>query len=275
MFGSSRGRNAQSERPPEKKAMSEVAKPTRVLALHAHPDDIELQCAGTLLLLKRAGCEITVATMTGGDKGSAELGPDEISAIRRGEAARSAALLGAEYLCLGFRDLEICFDNESRRVVIETVRKTRPDLVLTAPPVDYMADHEETGRLVRDACFTAAVPNYKTRQWDPAPATDHIPHLYYVDPIGGIGYYGESIEPQFIVDVSEVFDRKLEMLACHASQREWLRRQHGIDEYLDSCRRFSAERGRTIGVAQGEGFRQHLGHPYPGDNLLLRLLETR
>lgn len=254
--------------------MSNRSKPLRVLALHAHPDDIELQCAGTLLLLKRRECEILVATMTAGDKGSAELAQEEIAAIRRSEAAKSAELLGAAYLCLGFRDLEICFDNESRRIVIEMIRKTRPDLVLTAPPVDYMADHEITSALVRDACFTAAVPNYKTHQWDPAPPTSHIPHLYYVDPMGGVGYYGESIEPQMVMDVSEVFERKLEMLACHASQREWLRRQHGIDEYLDGCRRFGAERGSLIGVKYGEGFRQHAGHPFPNENLLLQLIQS-
>ncbi len=253
--------------------MSGNVKPCRVLALHAHPDDIELQCAGTLLLLKERGCEISIVTMTAGDKGSAERSSEEISAIRKAEAAKSATLLGASYTCLGFRDLEICFDNESRRKVIEAIRRARPDLVITAPPVDYMADHEETSKLVRDACFTAMVPLYLTRQWDPAPATDHIPHLYYVDPIGGVGYYGESIEPQMVIDVSASFEKKLEMLACHASQREWLRRQHGIDEYIDGCRRFSAERGMLIGVEYGEGFRQHAGHPFPSDNLLLELIE--
>lgn len=247
-------------------------RPLRVLALHSHPDDIEFQCAGTLLLLKRAGCEIVVATMTAGDKGSAELGPEEIAAVRKSEAAKSAGLLGAEYVCMGFRDLEICFDNESRRVVIEAVRKARPDVVITAPPVDYMPDHEETSRLVRDACFTAAVPNYKTRQWDPAPALGHIPALYYCDPIEGTGWYGEAVEPHFVVDVSDVFERKLEMLACHASQREWLRRQHGMDEYLEGCRRFGKNRGQGIGAEYGEGFRQHTGHPYPHENLLLKAL---
>ncbi|MGC1274744.1 MAG: PIG-L family deacetylase [Planctomycetaceae bacterium] len=252
--------------------MSEHAKLPRILALHTHPDDIELQCAGVLLLLKQQDCDIVVATMTAGDKGSDQLSGEEIAAVRRAEAARSADLLGAEYVCLGFRDLEICFDNESRRIVIETIRKARPDVVLTAPPVDYMADHEETSRLVRDACFSAAVPNYATRQWDPAPPLDHIPHLYYVDPIGGIDYYGQLLEPQFVVDVSAVFERKLEMLACHASQREWLRRQHGIDEYLDGCRRFAAAQGNRIDAAYGEGYRQHLGHPFPHDNKLLTLL---
>ncbi len=253
--------------------MTENAPPPRVLALHAHPDDIEFQCAGTLSLLKGKGCEIVVATMTGGDKGSAELAAEDIATIRRGEAAKSAGLLGAEYICLGFRDLEICFDNETRRVVIEAVRRARPDIVITAPPVDYMADHEETSRLVRDACFTASVPNYKTRQWDPSPPLGRVPYLYYVDALGGADYFGRPIEPQFIIDVSQVFDRKLEMLACHGSQREWLRRQHGIDEYLEACRRFSEKRGAEIGAAHGEGFRQHTGHPHPGDNALLKLLE--
>ena len=76
----------------------------RVLAIHAHPDDIEFQCAGTLALLKQRGCHITTATMTPGDCGSAELGPDEISAVRRAEAKAAADLLGADYLCLEFRD---------------------------------------------------------------------------------------------------------------------------------------------------------------------------
>ena len=253
--------------------MSETAAPPRVLALHAHPDDIEFQCAGTLQLLKERGCPIMVATMTAGDKGSAELGPDEISEVRKREAAAAADLLGADYVCLGFRDLELCFDNEHRRAVVEALRKARPDIVLTAPPVDYMADHEVTSRLVRDACFSSAVPNYVTRQWDPAPPLARIPHLYYVDPTDGVGWYGEHIDPQFVVDVSGVFDRKLDMLACHASQREWLRRQHGIDEYLEGCRRFGRKRGAAIDVEYGEGFRQHAGHPYPGHNLLLELLD--
>ena len=62
------------------------------------------------------------------------------------------------------------------------------------------------------------------------------------------------------------------MLACHASQRNWLLRQHGIDEYLESQAQWGARRGAEIGVAQGEAFRQYLGHPYPKDNLLLSLL---
>jgi LmbE family N-acetylglucosaminyl deacetylase len=252
--------------------MDALGSPPRILAIHAHPDDIELQCAGTLALLKQNGCEIVIVTMTAGDCGSAELPPEEISAIRRREAQASAGLLGAEYLCGEFRDVAFDIDTDSRRRVTELVRKARPDIVLTAPPVDYMTDHEVTSRLVRDACFCAPVPNFRTHQWDPAGPIPHIPHLYYVDPIEGIDWFGAPVPYDFIVDISSTFELKLQMLACHDSQRAWLRAQHGMDEYLESCRRWSAKRGAEIGAAYGEAFRQHKGHPYPHDNRLDTLL---
>lgn len=244
----------------------------RVLAIHTHPDDIEFQCAGTLALLKERGCRITMATMTAGDCGSAEMGPAEISRVRRGEALAAARLLDAEYMCLEFSDLCITHDNDSRRRVTEALRRARPNLVLTAPPIDYMSDHEVTSHLVRDACFAASVPNYSTRQWDPAAILPKIPHLYYVDAIEGMDYFGQAIPPEFIVDISATYSLKLEMLACHASQRNWLLTQHGIDEYLESCRKWSSKRGGEIGASYGEAFTQHKGHPYPQDNLLLELL---
>lgn len=250
-----------------------TATPPRVFAIHAHPDDLEFQCAGTLALLKQRGCEIRMATMTAGDLGSAELPPEEIALIRRGEAAKSAELLGAEYECLEFSDLSICFDNESRHKVAEAIRRAKPDIVITAPPVDYMSDHEITSRLVRDACFNASVPHYSTRQWDPAPPLETIPHLYYVDALEGVDYFGNLLEPGFVVDISATFELKQKMLACHDSQRAWLRQQHGIDEYLESSKRWSQTRGKEIGADFGEAFTQHKGHPYPGDNLLWELLE--
>ncbi|MCA8997920.1 MAG: PIG-L family deacetylase [Planctomycetaceae bacterium] len=254
--------------------MAQSLENPRILAIHAHPDDVEIQCAGTLALLKRKGCTIVIATMTPGDKGSAELGPDEIAAVRRAEARKAADMLGAEYICLEFRDLSIDIVHESRQRVTEAIRKARPDIVITAPPIDYMSDHESTSRLVRDSCFNCAVPNYATHQWDPAPVMEKIPALYYVDPIEGVDWYGEPVPYDFIVDISDTFELKLEMLACHESQREWLRRQHGMDEYLDSCRRWSRSRGSEVGTEYGEGFRQHKGHPYPHDNVLLELLRT-
>ena len=244
----------------------------RVLAIHAHPDDVEFQCAGTLALLREAGSEVTIATMTPGDCGSAEHDCATIAEIRRGEARASAALLGADYLCLEFRDLAIFNDDDSRRRVVEALRRTRPDLILTAPPADYHCDHEMTSRLVRDACFGASCPNYATRQWDPAPPLQGIPHLYYVDPIEGADSERGPVAVDFHVDVTKVFETKGRMLACHASQRAWLLRQHGMDEYLESQSKWAVQRGREIGVEKAEAFRQYKGHPYPQDNLLLKLI---
>jgi LmbE family N-acetylglucosaminyl deacetylase len=211
--------------------------------------------------------------MTPGDCGSMELGPDEIADIRRAEAKESAALLEADYYCLEFRDLFIVLDNPSRLRVTEFLRRVRPDVVITAPAVDYMSDHELTSHLVRDACFNASVPNYATNAEEtPAAPMDKIPHLYYVDPVEGTDHFGNRVEPGFIVDITSTYELKKQMLACHASQRSWLLKQHGIDEYLDSCERWSAARGKEIGVAYGEGFTQHSGHPYPSHNYLPELL---
>jgi len=245
-----------------------------ILAIHAHPDDIEFQCAGTLTQLKKLGCRISVATMTPGDCGSAEHSAEEIARIRRGEAAAAAEILQAKYTCLEFRDLSIVFDNDSRKRMTEFLRRTAADVILTAPPVDYMHDHEITSALVRDACFNASVPNYRTGQWDPAPATKKIPWLYFVDPVEGIDHFGLRQPTDFIVDISDQFERKLQSLACHASQREWLRRQHGMDEYTEACRRWSSARGAEIGKTFGEGFRQYKGHPHPSSNILGDLLGT-
>lgn len=252
--------------------MSEKPVSPRILAIHAHPDDIEFQCAGTLALLKDRGCPITLITMTPGDCGSAELDSLEISRIRREEARRAAELLGADYICLEFRDLQITHDNDSRKRVTEAIRQVRPDLVLTAPPVDYMSDHEMTSRLVRDACFNASVPNYNTGAVNPAAALTKIPYLYYVDPLSGIDYFGKPIHPDFVIDVTQTYALKRDMLACHASQRNWLMTQHGIDEYLASCDRWSEVRGALLGVQHGEAFTQHRGHPYPHDNWLRELV---
>jgi LmbE family N-acetylglucosaminyl deacetylase len=249
-----------------------MTEPVRILAVHAHPDDIEFQCAGTLILLRQHGCLIMLATMTPGDCGSAEHDAETIATIRRDEARASATVLGADYRCLEFRDLAIFNDDESRRRVTEVLRRTRPDVILTAPPVDYIADHEMTSLLVRDACFAASCPNYVTRQWEPAPPLSRIPHLYFVDPLEGRDREGRPVPADFLVDVSPVFETKRRMLACHASQRNWLLRQHGIDEYLEMQARWGASRGAQIGVAHAEGFRQYRGHPYPQDNILLRLL---
>src|SRR5262245_9402846 len=135
----------------------------RILAIHAHPDDVEILAGGTMALLSAAGHSLTIVTMTPGDCGSAELSADESAAVRRNEAGSAASLTGAEYRLSEFRDLAVFSDDASRRRVVEILRRIKPDVVLTSAPVDYMADHEATSALVRDACFAAPAGNYNTR----------------------------------------------------------------------------------------------------------------
>ena len=249
-----------------------VIEPARILAIHAHPDDVEFQCAGTLALLAEIGCPIVIVTMTPGDCGSAEYSAEDISRIRREEAQAAAEMIGATYLCLEFRDLAIFEDDDSRRRIVECLRRTRPEIVLTAPPSDYLRDHEVTSLLVREACFAASAPNYATRQWEPSQPLEKIPHLYYVDPVEGKDRSGETVPPDFYIDVSRMFEVKSAMLSRHESQRAWLLHQHGMDEYLKVQRDWSERRGLEIGVDHAEGFRQYRGHPFPQDNRLIELV---
>src|ERR1039458_2827773 len=111
-----------------------------ILAVHAHPDDVEILAGGTFA---------------------------QPSLVRH-----PAGSFGSEdaYRCAEFRDLAIFNDDASRRRVTEVLRAVRPDVVVTASPVDYMCDHEATSALVRDACFGASAPNYTTSAVSPAPA---------------------------------------------------------------------------------------------------------
>lgn len=240
-----------------------------VLAVVAHPDDAEFLCAGTLALLKERGWTIEIATMTAGDCGTRELSPDKISNIRKAEAAKSAQLLDAGYHCLEFNDVFIMYDRPSLLKVIALVRRIRPTLVLTMSPTCYMVDHEMTSKLVQTATFAAGMANVKTKGAVPY---FYVPHLYYMDPMEGKDKFGKIIEPGIVVDISSVINTKEEMLRCHDSQRQWLLDHHGMDQYLESMKQFSADRGTLIDVSFGEGFRQHLGHGYPQDDILLEEL---
>jgi LmbE family N-acetylglucosaminyl deacetylase len=94
-------------------------------------------------------------------------------------------------------------------------------------------------------------------------------------PIEGYDHFGAKVTPDFIIDISGVIDRKAEMLCCHASQREWLRRQHGMDEYIEFMKREAKNLGAMGGFEYGEGFFQHLGHAYPRKNILAEILPSK
>src|SRR5262249_19190440 len=166
--------------------------------------------------------------------------------------------IGATYHCLEERDLLIFYNERSLERVTRLLRTVRPNVVLTHSPADYMLDHEKTSEVVRAAAFGAPIPNFFLDRNLPAPL-DHIPHLYSCDPSEGKDPLGREIEPAFCIDISTVIEDKAAMLARHASQREWLLKHHGMDQYLQAMRDWGAQRGRRLGVAFAEGFRQHLG----------------
>jgi N-acetylglucosamine malate deacetylase 1 len=232
----------------------------RILAIHAHPDDVENLCAGTLALLRGQGHHVTIATVTAGDCGALNTDNATTAEIRKSEAATAAALIGADYMCLDVPDLSVFVDDETRRKVTEALRVAQPELVITASPVDYHPDHEATSALVRDACFAAPVPNYKTGT---AKILPDIPHLYFCDPIAGRDRDNNKVMAEFAVDVASFFELKKNMLREHKSQAAWEAKQHGLDDYVEAMAGWTKRRGHHFGVAFAEGFRQYRTHPYP------------
>ncbi|HEY7120275.1 MAG TPA: PIG-L deacetylase family protein [Tepidisphaeraceae bacterium] len=238
------------------------------LSFLAHPDDAEILCAGTLIRLADAGWQIHIATATPGDCGTTKETRWDISAIRTNEAKRAAAVIGATYHCLDERDGLVVYDKPTVQKATDLFRRVKPDLVFTHAQDDYMMDHVETSRLARAASFLFGAPNISAFPLLPG---SKIPHLYYCDPIEGIDSLGRPAQPTTIIDVTAQHEKKLQMLACHASQREWLRAHHGMDEYLEAVRRHDAERGKLVDKPYAEAFVQHRGHAYPREDLLATL----
>jgi len=236
-----------------------------VLSLGAHPDDAEFFCAGTLALLRKKGWQIHIATMTPGDCGTVQYSREEISRIRRAEAAKAARILDGTYHCLECDDIFILYDRPSLLKAIELLRKVRPAIVFTTSPADYMVDHEMASMIAQTACFACGVVNVETPGAEPF---EPIPHLYYMDPAEQKDKFGVEVKASTVVDTTGVMAIKEKMLCCHESQRHWLMTHHGMDEYVNMMKTSDQKRGRQIGSGYAEGFRQHLGHAYPQDNIL-------
>lgn len=239
------------------------------LTLLAHPDDAEILCGGTLIKLAEKGWEIHIATATPGDCGTMTKDRWEISAIRTAEARKAAAVVSGTYHCLDERDGLVVYDKPAIQKAVDLFRRVAPALVFTHAAKDYMMDHEQTHLLARAASFVYGAPNISAFPLKPA---SKVPHLYYCDPIEGRDPLGNEVTPTTVVDISSVIEKKAQMLACHASQREWLKAHHGMDEYIEAMKRHSAHRGSQAGVKYAEAFVQHRGHAYPADDLLAKLL---
>jgi LmbE family N-acetylglucosaminyl deacetylase len=182
-----------------------------ILAIGAHPDDIEILCAGTLALYARQGHNVVMAPFTCGDMGDLKIAPPELARIRRGESEAAAAVIGARLLWPNVMD-EHVFPNEvQRRLMIDVIREADPDVIFTHSPDDYHPDHRYVSQLVFDSYFQKGLPHIPG-QSRPACRFGGT-QIYYMDTIAGIGFH-----PTEYVDITTVIEIKRRMLRSHESQ---------------------------------------------------------
>ena len=192
-----------------------------VLAIGCHPDDIEINCVGTLVKCVKRGDNVTVCHVCNGNMGHEIIEPDELRKIRIEEARRAGALAGIKVVTCDIDDVNVYESKkEHRDRVIDVIREANPDFIITHAPNDYMPDHLAVSRLVFDASFAASVPHYKTS----VDKASKVTPIYYMDNLGGVDFV-----PTDYVDITDEIDLKLEMLECHESQLKWMRDHDNID----------------------------------------------
>ena len=217
-----------------------------ILAVGAHPDDIEILCAGTLARYAEGGHSVTLAVFTCGDMGDLVTPPPELAVVRKKESEASAAILGARLLWPAVTD-ELVFPNEEqRRIMIDVLRQVDPDIIFTHNPTDYHPDHRYVSQLVFDSYFQKGLPHM--------PGQNQIAcrfgrtQVYYMDNVAGI-----SFVPADYVDITSGMETKRRMLGCHQSQVEPMRELANSDlmDLIEIQARF---RGLAAGCKYAEGF---------------------
>lgn len=219
-----------------------------ILAIAAHPDDVELSCAGTLMVHAAQGMKVGVADLTRG-----ELGTRGTPETRAAEAQAAADLMG-----LAVRDnLELAdgfFKNErmEQLAVITAIRKYQPDIVLTNAIDDRHPDHGRAARLVADSCFLAGLRRVETtfngqlqQAWRPKQVFHFLQDRYH--------------EPDFVVDISTVMEKKLDAIRCFKTQflapeNEELQTYISSPSFFESVIYRAKMLGKMVGVAYAEGY---------------------
>ncbi|MCC9605499.1 PIG-L family deacetylase [Blastopirellula sp. JC732] len=247
-----------------------------VLAVAAHPDDIEFMMAGALMALADVGYELHYWNIADGCCGSLETDRETTARIRLEEAKTAAASIGATFhppLCA---DLEVFYNLELLSKVTSVIREIEPQIILTHAPSDYMEDHMQVARLAVTGAFSRGIPNFPVDP--PRPIIGQKVTVYHAQPYQNRDPLGKLVMPELFVDTTDLVERKVEMLACHKSQKEWLDKSQGLGSYLEALRNMDRQiGGLSEKFAFAEGYRRHLyaGFCDPGDDPLSAALAER
>lgn len=231
--------------------------PFTVLAVAAHPDDIEFVMMGTLLLLKQAGADIHMWNLANGSNGSGTHSYREIIDLRWAEAQKAAQEAGAVLHPPIADDLAILYTPDLLARVAAVVRMVKPNIILTHSPQDYMEDHMNTSRLAVTGAFARGMPNFAS--FPPVEPWDGETVIYHAMPYGLRDPLRRRIRPGQYVDVSGLTARKQALLANHRTQKDWLEQSHADESYLDVLEAMDRQVGEMSGrFDYAEGWRRHL-----------------
>ncbi|MFH1708945.1 MAG: PIG-L family deacetylase [Planctomycetota bacterium] len=227
-----------------------------VMAIGAHPDDIEFMMAGTLVLLGRAGYELHYMNVANGSCGTATRSVKSIVRLRAAEARAAARSIGAAFHPPLVNDMEVFYEKKTLARLGAVIRAVDPAILLIPSPEDYMEDHVNTARLAVSAAFCRGMRNFPTR---PAcrPVTGEVA-VYHALPYGLSDGMRRPVRPDLFVDVSGILAVKRAMLALHRSQKEWLDVSQGLDSYLATMEQMTRAVGRMSRRFRfAEGWRRH------------------
>lgn len=222
-----------------------------ILGIGAHPDDLEVLCAGTLAKYVKHGHKVTMCHVNNGDKGHFQWSKEKTASVREKEALSSAKIIDAEVINLNISDGELFSNRESRLRIIEVVRHADPDVIITHAPNDYMSDHTATSEIVCQGSFYANVAKFDVESLK----TDKCAPVFFMDTVAGIDFI-----PTEYVDITDTFPTKLEMLKKHKSQTAYME-EFGNINLLEIVETVARYRGLQCGVQYAEAFRQYMVWP--------------
>ncbi|MEY3377648.1 MAG: PIG-L deacetylase family protein [Sediminibacterium sp.] len=193
-----------------------IKEKSRIIVIGAHPDDCEYAAGGTAALLSNMGHAVKFVAVTNGDAGHQTMKGQELAARRYLETQEVAKRLGVTYDVLDNHDGALLPTLEVRLQIIKKIREWNADVVIAPRPNDYHPDHRYTGVLVQDAAYMVEVPNVAPE----VPALRKTPvFLYAQDHF----QRPNPFRPDIVVDISNVYERKISAIDAHVSQfYEWM-----------------------------------------------------